>query len=882
MLPRVLAACAWMAGGIGFRAAGTEPVPQHVRTFLENHCTDCHDGSTKKGNVDLEWSQMDWASAPSTQLLERVHRVLEKGEMPPPKKDRPPISEIHQTLQWIDHGLTRKVPPAATGFRRLTRAEYQSTIQRCFLGNFQLPVGFPEDTRSHGFENLAESLVLSPPLMEAYSESAAWVADGIFRLPRLAVSSRKPIPMLEMSVEERDFGGPTTLLRDGVMRFALEKGRSAPTSFAAPVSGIYRLHLKAAAVHPEPNHAPALKVLSGGTHRVIPIDSTQPGDFVADVPIFEGQTLTFELMDAPRRYLTRGNLKQSRSELRQQFEQDPRLLAAWMSFHEEVTDKSGMVTLQLRESARPQGPKTDEVVQAQYLADSVQKMLEEGTVEVTAVRPDTLERLLDYMVNSGRSWWYAVGLNRHAFENSPAVDLFALTLEGPLQTVEDPESLVAQKTRLALVGNPPGEPGSPPWLEHCVELILKSAFRRPPTPGEKNAYRDVAREHISGGHSPEQALNVVLRSALVSPNFLYRETHSSTGLSLHQLANRLSYFLNLIPADAPLRKAAEDGSLGTPEVVRAQAERLLGTPLVGKFAKSFAGQWLGTRLLPQINPAPHLGTFDNRHLEGFTKEVELFFSEMITANRPLTDFIDPDFTFTNAIVGKEMYGLSLPKPAEGATDLTMVRVSLPRGGRRGGLLGMAGTMMATANGVDTHPVIRGKWLLENILGDPPPPPPPSVPAITPDTRGSKTIRDLMAAHTREESCAGCHRKLDPPGFLLENFDALGKWRDHYPIYTAGSDGKTVAKNGPAIEASAVFPDGTALRDVSDLKRYLVEHVDSFAACVAEKLFLYGTGRVPNYAERKHLRQAADRILAQQGGFRDLLLAVVELEEFRSR
>jgi hypothetical protein len=157
-----------------------------------------------------------------------------------------------------------------------------------------------------------------------------------------------------------------------------------------------------------------------------------------------------------------------------------------------------------------------------------------------------------------------------------------------------------------------------------------------------------------------------------------------------------------------------------------------------------------------------------------------------------------------------------------------------------------------------------------------------VPAITPDTSNAKTIRELMGAHTREESCAGCHRKLDPPGFLLENFDAIGNWRENYPGPSTGTPAKANKQPGPTVDASATFPDGTALRDVTDLKKHVVSHGDQFARCVCEKFFLYGTGRVPDYAERKAIREATTQVLARGGGFRDLLLAVLELEAFRTR
>jgi hypothetical protein len=174
--------------------------------------------------------------------------------------------------------------------------------------------------------------------------------------------------------------------------------------------------------------------------------------------------------------------------------------------------------------------------------------------------------------------------------------------------------------------------------------------------------------------------------------------------------------------------------------------------------------------------------------------------------------------------------------------------------------------MATANGVDTQPVLRGVWVLENILGAPPPPPPKAVPALTPDTNGATTPRELLAAHTTEKSCAACHKRIDPVGFALENFDPVGRWRDKWP----GVD--------VPVDASSVLPDGTRIKDVIDLKRWIVENIDQFSSCLAAKLMTYATGRVPNYSERKEI----DAIVKANANFRDLLLALIQSETFRTK
>ena len=235
----------------------------------------------------------------------------------------------------------------------------------------------------------------------------------------------------------------------------------------------------------------------------------------------------------------------------------------------------------------------------------------------------------------------------------------------------------------------------------------------------------------------------------------------------------------------------------------------------------------------------------------------------------MTDFIDPDFTYTRLRIAEKNYRLLNPS-IKGKDANAFTRISIDRGGWHGGLLGQASVLMATANGVDTQPVLRGAWVLENILGMEPPPPPKNVPALTPDTRGATTPRELLAAHTTKSSCAGCHQLLDPFGFVLESFDPVGRWRDKWP------------KSGKPIDTAVTFPDGTKIGDARDLKQWLVKNIDQFSECVAEKLMIYATGKVPNYAEKHEIEQIVHTTLDQGGGFRDLLLALIQSETFRTR
>ena len=298
-----------------------------------------------------------------------------------------------------------------------------------------------------------------------------------------------------------------------------------------------------------------------------------------------------------------------------------------------------------------------------------------------------------------------------------------------------------------------------------------------------------------------------------------------------------------------------------------QAKRLLPKKPDSLFVRRFTGQWLDTRALADIMPDAGF-RYSSTDQKNARLEVEYFFAEMLRENRPMTDFIDPDFTWTSGRLAKNIYGLKTGFDAKKSNSIH--RVQLQKGGRYGGVLGQSAVLMATANGVDTQPVIRGVWVLENILGNPPPPPPNAVPPITPDTNGAKTPRELLVRHTRQKECAGCHRKIDPVGLVFENFDAVGKWRTRWP----GID--------QPVDSRTTLPDGTVIRDITDFRKWLTENIDLFSVCVAEKLMTYGTGRLPGYSERKEIAAIVHQNHSNGNGFQDLLLALIASETFQTK
>ena len=460
----------------------------------------------------------------------------------------------------------------------------------------------------------------------------------------------------------------------------------------------------------------------------------------------------------------------------------------------------------------------------------------------------------------------------YKFTTGPAINIHRMGITGPLRLIEDDDEAAQQRITARFLGERKGR-SDDDYVRTILQPFLDRVFRRPATEGQVAKYVGIARQHQSEGNSFEQGLHLAVRAALCSPNFLYRGQRPGR-LDDYDLAARLSYFLTSFPPDDTLRKLATQGKLSDPNVLESQTRRLLKHSRSKFFLESFIGQWLDLRLLPNIMPDPRLLNWKDQDLAAVTRETELFVAEILRENHPLETFIDPDFTYLNKRNAK-LYGIKHPN-----SD-TMTRVKLQPGGRRGGILTQASVMMATANGVDTQPVLRGVWLLDNILGDPAPEPPSNVPAVEPDTSGATSIRELLERHMEDASCAGCHKKIDPPGFALENFDPIGRWRDHYPVYQR-VDGKVVRKDGQPVDALGTLADGTELRDVTDLKRYLVANIDIFGNCLAEKLLAYATARKPGFGDSREVEGLVKDVRGRGNGFQDLIVAIVLSEAFRTK
>ena len=400
--------------------------------------------------------------------------------------------------------------------------------------------------------------------------------------------------------------------------------------------------------------------------------------------------------------------------------------------------------------------------------------------------------------------------------------------------------------------------------------FMKRAYRRPVSDDEVAKVAGFVRLVLDDGGSFEEAMQVAVQSILTNPNFLFRWEFdplsgdaSSRTLGDYELASRLSYFLwNSMP-DAELFDLAEQGRLSHPEVLQEQVVRLVRDERSADMLNNFVGQWLQIRNLDRVTPDPELfPTFDEELKSAMRTETEMFFESLVQEDRSVLELISSDFTYLNERLARH-YGV------EGVEGDGFRKVSLDRESPLGGVLTQASVLTITSNPTRTSPVIRGKYILEQILGTPPPPPPPNVPELEEAGEGIQlsTLRQKLELHRDKPECATCHEKMDPLGFAFENFDAIGQWR--------GADGKS------PIDPSGALPTGESFNGPRELKSILRER-DGFVRSLVEKMLTFAIGRGLEYYDKCAVDEIMMKLAANDHRFSALISGIVESEPFRKR
>jgi hypothetical protein len=409
-----------------------------------------------------------------------------------------------------------------------------------------------------------------------------------------------------------------------------------------------------------------------------------------------------------------------------------------------------------------------------------------------------------------------------------------------------------------------------------VSTLARRAYRRPVGDADVQVplkfYQEVRAEGGPEG-SFDAGIEMALRAILASTEFLFRierdprnvPPNTAYRISDVELASRLSFFLWSSIPDEELLGLAVAGKLKDPPVLERQVRRMLADPRSQSLVTNFAGQWLYLRNLAAQNPdARMFPDFDDNLRQAFRRETELFFESIVTEDHNVLDLLRADYTFVNERLARH-YGIP------NVYGSRFRRVTFEEGSVRGGLLGQGSILTVTSYANRTSPVLRGKWILDNILGTPPPPPPPNVPPLTDTQAAGKALsmRERMAQHRVNAACSGCHQLMDPAGLSMENFDAIGRWR-------------TRSEAGTMVDASGGLPDGSTFEGVAGLRKALLNRPELFVTTVTEKLLTYALGRGVESYDAPAVRAIARRARSDEFRFSSIVLGIVGSTPFQMR
>jgi mono/diheme cytochrome c family protein len=854
-----------------------------LKAFFERHCHDCHSGATPEAGLDLAAMPRDFSAQATLKRFVRIHDRIAKGEMPPAEVERPSAADVATVTTWLDTELhaadaARIEKSGRARMRRLTRSEFEQTLRDLLaLDRLDIQSLVPEDGRVAGYDTIADGLDLSGVYLAASAAAVEKALDA-------AIATRStPPPVFRRRVFPASlvkFGGNLT---QG--NFVLLKDRQPDP--ALPLRGGYEeVEWYISAADADADMAERNQLFRD--HKIT--ESTSSVGLL--VPNLAGYEAAMNVAPIwPGRYRLRLSLWGFQWN-KGVVEPSPVSQAAVLRAHAEGQQQEGGRLLGTC-TAASLTPREHEITTWLDAHESI------------VFDPVSIPwRGLQVRQIGGRT-------KKHV---GPGVALDWFEVEGPLNKSWPPESHRRLFGDLPIAAPAPDSKAIPPRREPIRQTplylpafqslspedrnpllqtvqstapvddarrlfgaFLPQAFRRPVEAGEIDPYVTLVEERLAGGDCFEDAMRRAYVAILTSPEFLFlpADLPAAGGADLFALASRLSYWLWNSPPDERLRAAAEDGSLATPAVLHAQIDRLLDDPRSGRFIDDFADQWLELRRIDETSPDRQLYPEYSFLLhEGMVAETRAFLRELIANDLPSRNLVAPDFTMLTQRLA-EHYGI------QGVDGVNVRRVSLLQGSHRGGLLAQAAIHKLTADGTTTSPVKRGVWIMDRLFDDPPPPPPPGIAGVDPDTRGVTTIRDQLAKHRSDASCAACHAKIDPPGFALECFDPVGGYRDRYRSTGKGDPApKPPAglwfahyKLGPTVDASGMLADGRPFAGVDDLKAMLAADPRPLARAFAAHMIRYATAADISYADRRTIEHILDAAAPTQYGLRSLIHAI---------
>lgn len=790
----------------------TPAFEQAIWPYLARNCVGCHNAKTRAGSLDLQTLRRPDTVRHAHETWESIERKIRLGEMPPKGSHRPPEPDTRAALRRIAgeiERVDRTTPPdpGRVTAHRLNRAEYNNTVRDLLGVDFRPADDFPQDDSGYGFDNIGDVLSLSPSQMEKYVATAEKVA-------RTALFGPEPLQ--------------PTLIRHEV------SGRKFIPLFTAPAAY-------------DPTGLDLLNSLHA-THR-FPVE----GEYVFRIGLNGGRPLG----------------------------SDPLHMGIWIdgkqvqSLELDAEGASGFELDRQDFAGRTQECRLRVPAGDHWVAATIERMYEGLPPDCGGPNPSKRPiRKPEFKPPPGLSPERIVEIRKRFEARKQAkiatndIRVSSLEIGGPYAQTTGPSE--ASLRKLFVCGHLHGG-HKPDCSRKIVGTLARRAFRRPVTPQEIDRFASLVALAQRNGDSYEEGICLSVQGILVSPHFLFRIEHDHPSaaaakgahlLSQHDLASRLSYFLWSSMPDDELQRCADRQTLRKPGVLAAQVRRMLKDPRAHALAENFAGQWLQFRALESVKPdRERFPQFDEYLRLSMRRETELFFDSIVREDRSILDLLLGKYTFLNERLAN-FYGIpGIQGTAFRKVDLT--------GTPRGGILTQASVLTVTSYANRTSPVLRGKWILENILNTPPPPAPPGVPNLEEAAIGTTvSLRQQLEQHRKNPTCAACHARMDPLGFGLENFNAVGAWR--------AQDGKL------PIDASGSLPGGKTFQGPDGLKAILKADQTAFARCLTEKLLTYALGRGLERYDRGTVQQIVKKLPADQYRFSTLVLAMVDSMPFQMR
>lgn len=797
-----------------------------ISQLLKKYCYECHYQQTADGEREFESFRLPIESQQQLITADEIIDQMTLRNMPPEEADQPSDEERLKLINALRDSLQAardkfETTRNRTVIRRLSNREYENTLKVLFnrrVDTLGLTADFPKEETSHHLDNIGESMVTSGFLLDQYFQAASRLVET--RLGRPAIEPQSWHFTENFRQYEELSGSHRAVFKYQYLCLYEQPNTDTRQGGYGHIEDFLQ-GVPASGLYDIEVHAQAMHRDTHYDPKIFRIDLSEP--FQLAVVTGDATKGHIHYPQAIEPILAKTIVPDEKPE--------------WLKFR---------VWLEKGQTPRfifPNGPyesRASVIALNKRYKDEFKKP-QQGVSRTSLLREGKL----------------------------PHIKIGEIKIHGPIAEQG------GSKEEVAVWGKEGFQ--AEKAIEQLYQFATK-AYRRPLNASDKQRITNLYEQRLDEKATAHQSALDAVKMILCSPSFLYLSeitAEDQNELVAYDLASRLSYTLWTAPPDDILMASAASGQLLDSAELKKQILRLLSDDRAQEFVNGFLDSWLNLRAIGDL-PPPRRAAWEyySRNLPvSMKQEARLFFQHLLNENGSVRDFLDADYSFVDKNLA-ELYQLPERKTLRYKDGFQ--RVNLAHQPQRGGLLGMAGVLTVSANGVDTSPVTRGVWVLENLLGTPPPPPPDEVPAIEADVSDAKTIRERLAKHRQDQTCNVCHRSIDPHGFALEQFDPIGRWREWYPAQK-----KKGAK--PRIDPSGKFPSGESYKDFDSFKQVLVEtRLDLLTRSLIEKLLAYSTGRHMTQADRFEVEDILSRVKEQNYGLQTLVIEVLTSTTFRSR